>query len=97
MPAIADATFRRLLDGIALTPEQEASARDVIEQTQRALLRVLPVLEPVRLTMFSASAPVVMQAESESALVALVGTEADRQTLQSRIVVALTVLRPLQP
>jgi beta-lactamase regulating signal transducer with metallopeptidase domain len=90
-----DATYSRLLDGISLTPEQEASARDVIEQTQRALLRVFPVLEPVRLTMFSASTPVIMQAESQSALEALVGTEADRQTLRSRIVVP--AIRSSQP
>lgn len=97
IPMVVDAIFRRLLGDIALTPEQEASARAVITTTQLDLLRVLPPMQPVRLAANARAGPVLMQSESESALVALLANDADREALQSRITVPVTLIRSAQP
>lgn len=106
-----DATFRRLLDGIALTREQEATARTVIAKAQQDLFRVTPRPQPVRLAAPEwrfQSAPsigtpnpettyirlVIMQAESESALAALLTTDADREVLHARIAPSMTLRSP---
>jgi hypothetical protein len=83
---MSDATFHRLFDGIALTPDQEKSARALITTTQQELR--FPLLPPpVRLRVNQRSGLVSMQPESASALLDLVSNVADRATIQSRIAV----------
>jgi hypothetical protein len=80
-----NATFRRLFGGLALTPDQEASARDVITRAQQEM----PVPAPpraVHLRVNRFTGLVAMAAESDSTLAALVRTDAERATLRARIV-----------
>jgi beta-lactamase regulating signal transducer with metallopeptidase domain len=83
-PSIVETIFHRLFDGIALTPEQEASAQATLTETQQALQALTPSEE--RLPIMS---------DSELALVALVTNDADRKTVQGRIS-ALDAAAPFQ-
>ena len=93
---LADATFHRLLDGLTLTPQQEATARAVIAKAQTDLQALVPPPRPIQVMMRFDSRAVMMQAESESAFLALLTNDADRATLQSRIVVAPIIRLPPQ-
>ena len=74
LASMVETIFHQLFDGIALTPDQEASARGTLTETQQALQGLAPAEE--RLPIMS---------ESELALVALVANDADRKTVQARI------------
>jgi hypothetical protein len=91
---IVDATFHRLFDGITLSTEQEATARDLITRTQQDLQAITLPPPPQHLVWRPVIGVVVMQAESESALAALLTNDADRATLQSRISVAAPLAIP---
>src|SRR5439155_755409 len=80
---LVDATFHRLLDGLTLTPQQEATARAVIAKAQTDLQALMPPPRPIQVMMRFDSRAVIMQAESESAFLALLTNDADRATLQS--------------
>jgi hypothetical protein len=81
---MANLTFQRLFDGIALTPAQEAVARTLIVETQQQIL-AQTMLRPIWLRVNSRTRLVAMRPSSASALLALVFNDADRATLQSRI------------
>ena len=79
-------TFRRLFEGITLTPEQETAAREVLSKAQQDMRMPRPRPETI-LRFNRVSGMVSMQAESVAALSALVNSDADRAKLQSRIVI----------
>ncbi len=87
--SIADLTFRRLFDGITLSPDDSATARSIIAQTQTELQALLPRAGALHVLAPANSSAVIMQAKSDSVLVSLLTNEADRATLHSRIVVAV--------
>src|SRR5207249_469478 len=97
MSLIVDAMFHRLFDGITLTPDQEARARGTITKAQQDIQALMPPPVPVRLATRPVLGVVLMQAESESALVALLTNDADRAALKSHIVVSVPPLAPPQP
>jgi hypothetical protein len=94
---VADVIYRLLFGGIALSPEEEAVARKLIDdadQEMRALIPEPPMIELRLLT----SGAVVMRAESKSAFVALLTNPADRSVLESRIAIEnRVVVRAVPP
>jgi hypothetical protein len=72
---------------MSLTSDQEAAARDLIAKTQVEITTQRPQIQPVALRLNRRTGLVSMQAESAAELLALVSNEADRATLQSRIVI----------
>jgi beta-lactamase regulating signal transducer with metallopeptidase domain len=83
---MADLTFHRLFDGIQLTADQESTARALIVRTQQQTGPQGP-RPPLLLRMNPFSGAVSMQPASASALIALLPNAADRDRLQSRIVI----------
>jgi beta-lactamase regulating signal transducer with metallopeptidase domain len=98
---IVDATYRRLFDGITLTPDQEASARALIASTQQEMGRqtmqreVEPLIivdgvrydnRTVQLRMNPRSGLVSIRPPNDSLLIALGSNDDDRAKLRSRIV-----------
>ncbi len=82
----ANMTFQHLFEGITLTTDQEAKARELIRNTQlESRPPALPFVSVLRLN--RATGNVVMQAESAAELSALLSNESDRATLQSRILI----------
>ncbi len=88
-------TLRRLFEGIALSAEQEASARALITKTQEEVQAERPRPD-VRLRLNLNSGLVAMPAASAGDLLALVSNEADRAKLQARILF-MNPNRPQQP
>jgi hypothetical protein len=88
-------TFRRLFEGIALSAEQEASARALITKTQEEVQAERPRSD-VRLRLNLNSGLVAMPAASAGDLLALVSNEVDRAKLQARILF-MNPNRPQQP
>ncbi|MEX2284256.1 MAG: M56 family metallopeptidase [Gemmatimonadota bacterium] len=84
---LVEAVYNRFFNGMSLTPEQEAAARDLITRTQVETTAQRPQIQPVALRLNRRTGMVSMQAESAAELLALVSNEADRATLQSRIVI----------
>jgi beta-lactamase regulating signal transducer with metallopeptidase domain len=80
-------TFRRLFMGIQLSADQEAAARALIGETQEKIQAGRPAPVRVILRLNHRTGTVIMQADSAAALLGLVTNEADRATLESRIVV----------
>ena len=84
--AATELTFRRLFEGITLTPDQEAAARDVLRKAQQDMR--MPRPQPETILRFNrVSGMVSMKAESVAILTMLVNSDADRAKLQSRIVI----------
>jgi len=81
-----DEALGRLLVGIVLTPEQEASARAIIDASREELIAAMPDLPMTRLWLLNTGG-VAMRAESRNALSALLTNDADRSLLESRIAV----------
>lgn len=79
------ATYRRLFEGITLTPEQEASARALIARTQLQM-RPRTTQRDVKLRINPRSGLVSIRAPNDSLLIALVSNDDDRAKLLSRIV-----------
>ncbi|MDB4915530.1 MAG: peptidase BlaR1 [Gemmatimonadetes bacterium] len=92
-----DGVFRRLFENIVLTTEQEMLARETIMRSQQSLVRTIQPPQPVRLAVNGGGGFVLMQAESESALAALLESDVDREVLQSRIAPLTTVIKIRQP
>jgi hypothetical protein len=80
----ADATLRRLFDGIELTDAQRAEAHAVILEAQQALSALRPT-QPVLLRL-SADGTVSMRAPADTELVDLLSNDGDRSIVRSRIV-----------
>jgi hypothetical protein len=94
---VIDLMYHRLFDGIAMSPETEASARAIIEKAQSELSGLLPPPQPPRLQLRPQLGLVVMQPEGESALASVLGSDADRATLHARISTVPIGDRPRQP
>jgi hypothetical protein len=84
---IAEATFHRLFEGIPLTAEQESRARRLIHDTQKEMRPQVTLAAQPRLRLDPVSGMVTMPAESADELSALLGSDADRALLRSRILV----------
>lgn len=80
-----DALYHRLFDGIAMSPENEASARDILQKAQTELRALMPAPQPPRLQLRPQLGLVVMRPEAETALASLLTSDADRATLHSHI------------
>ncbi|HEY4215779.1 MAG TPA: M56 family metallopeptidase [Gemmatimonadaceae bacterium] len=79
--------FNRLFDGITLTPEQAARARMTIGIALQAMQRLAP--RPATYIEPQASGLIAVQPDGATALLSILPNEADRQVLQTRIVVAV--------
>jgi hypothetical protein len=79
-------TFRRLFDGIALTPDQETNARAIIEATAERFFALLPDPPLTELRLVNAGR-VAMRTGSRDMLAALLTNDADRALLESRTTV----------
>ncbi|MDB4874742.1 MAG: blaR1 peptidase family protein [Gemmatimonadetes bacterium] len=82
---IAGITFDRLFEGIALTPDQDALAHDLIDRAQQQTQALLPPRPVVRLRVNPVTGMVTVRASDDAALLALLSNDADRATLRSRI------------
>jgi hypothetical protein len=82
--SLAEATFNRLFNGITLTPDQESTARAAIVRAQEGIVSLTPQ-RYVRVAMGRGGPIVVLQAQSDSALAALLDNDGDRAMLRSRI------------
>jgi hypothetical protein len=86
---MTEMTFQRLFNEMPLTEAQQANARALIRKTQEEIQATRPRSPvPVRLRLNRATGMVSMEAESAAALLALVSSEEERATLQSRIIIA---------
>jgi hypothetical protein len=82
-------TYIRLFEGIQLTDDQAASARELIGSTQHEMLSQAPVPAPPALRMNPRTGVVTMEAASAEALMALVASDADRATLRARLLIPI--------
>jgi hypothetical protein len=82
---VVDLNLRRLFEGITLTPEQEASARAILAQSQQEIRQQNRPGPPV-LRIDRRNGLVSMSDANAAELSALLSNEADKQTLQARIV-----------
>lgn len=102
---VAEQTLHRLFDGITLTSDQEKTAFTIIALAVEEEDDLHPLVPPPRLALLrevplnplGGSAVVVMSEESRSAILALVGSDADRATVDSRIGVAGRPPAPPRP
>jgi len=94
LPLSGDGLYSRLFDGIAMSSDQEAAARAAILQFQNDRRALMPPLEPPILGVRRNPTRVVMRPPSDSAFMALVSSDADRATLQSRVSVVIPPSRP---
>lgn len=90
--ALSDVIYQRLFEGIALAPEQEASARTIIADAQQAMSALISEPPMVELRMLTTGA-VLMSAESRATLLGLLATDADRALVDSRIAIETRVVR----
>jgi hypothetical protein len=90
--ALSDVIYQRLFEGIALAPEQEASARTIIDDAQQAMAALISEPPMVELRMLTTGA-VLMSAESRATLLGLLATDADRALVDSRIAIETRVVR----
>jgi hypothetical protein len=88
----ADEAFQKLLGGLALTPEQEASAREIIANSRREAALLLPETPMDELVLLRPEG-VLMRAESKSLLLALLGSDGDRSVVGSRIAVETRIVK----
>jgi len=95
--AIDDVLFGILLNGISLTPEQDAAAHSILKTHRQKIVSALPEPMPFQLRL-QGTADVLMRPESRAALLAILSSEADRAVVDSRIVVEVRVVnRQLPP
>jgi hypothetical protein len=92
-----DGMYHRLFDGIAMSPESEASARSILQNAQTELAALLPPPPPPRLQLRPQLGLVMMRPEGETALASLLTSDADRATLHSRISTTPIAVLPRQP
>jgi hypothetical protein len=94
---VMDGMYHRLFDGIAMSPESEASARSILQNAQTELAALLPPPPPPRLQLRPQLGLVMMRPEGETALASLLTSDADRATLHSRISTTPIAVLPRQP
>jgi len=92
-----DAMYHRFFDGIAMSPENEASARAIIQNAQTELSALLPAPQLPHLQLRPQLGIVVMRPEGETSLASLLTSDADRATLHSRISTSPIGDRPRLP
>ena len=80
---MSELTFKRLFDGITLSPAQESAARAIVTEAQGALTPPPPPRPSLRFN--PRMGRVTMRQASADALVALVGSEADQEKVRGRI------------
>jgi hypothetical protein len=78
--------FNRLFDGITLTPEQAVQARTILGVAMQAMQQLAP--RAVTYIRPQPSGTVAVQPDGATALLALLPNAADRQVLESRLVIA---------
>jgi hypothetical protein len=88
------AGYDRLFAGIALPPDKEAQARAAILRFQQDIRALNPRPEPPILGIRRNPTRVMLRPASDSAFLALLSSDADRATLQSRINVVNPPSRP---
>lgn len=89
-----DGLYSRLFEGINMSPEQETAARRALLVYQQKVRIMQPPPPPAILGVSRNPVLVIMQPASDSALLSLLTSEADRATLQSRIMVLPPTPRP---
>jgi beta-lactamase regulating signal transducer with metallopeptidase domain len=80
---IVESVFRRLFEGISLSADQESKARTLLAQLVQAELAQADSVRPAALAFVSER--LAVQARRDSALVAVLSTDADRETLRARL------------
>lgn len=81
-----EAAYSRLFAGITLTPDQEASARTAIARQLADQRNAVPPRPRQVIGIPAFDSTVVIDARGDSALMALITSEADKQKLRGRIV-----------
>jgi beta-lactamase regulating signal transducer with metallopeptidase domain len=80
--------YRRLFDGIALSPDDEAQARKILGDAQQEMGNLAPTYRPgIRLRINRNRGIAQIVAGADSSLLELVPNEADRAKLRARLVV----------
>ncbi len=77
-----DSIFEHLFAGIALTPDQEAKARDLVNQLEAA--QIAQMANAIKALVAAAPLRQAMQAQADSGLEALLTNDADRALLHTR-------------
>ena len=83
----AEATLRRLFNGVALSAEQESGARTIITKMQADLRAVGPAVPPTIFSVRPFTNEIVMSPESAATLAAILTNDGDRAILRSRITI----------
>jgi beta-lactamase regulating signal transducer with metallopeptidase domain len=99
LPLLVENVYRRLFDGVTLTPDQEANARSIITNAQTALNEIRPPVPPpaiLRELPRISEAAAVVSPSGASSLLAIVGNDTDREKLRRRLVVGVRPF-PLRP
>ena len=94
--AVEDVLFGLLLNGISLTPEQDASAHSILRTYRQKIVASLPEPMPFQLRL-QGTADVLMRPESRAALLAILSNDADRAVVDSRIAVEVRVVNRQPP
>jgi beta-lactamase regulating signal transducer with metallopeptidase domain len=79
-----DDELRSIFNGIALTPELDAEAHKIDNDTRREMLPLLPDSPPDQLVLLP-NGSVLLRPEAKAALMSLLESDADRATLDARI------------
>jgi hypothetical protein len=85
---VSQMTFKLLFDGITLTPEQEANAREIIRAAENEAHSLVLPPRLVRLRLAPVPGVVTLGGAGAEELKAILSNDADRATLQTRIIVA---------
>lgn len=85
---VADVAYTRLFEGIVLTPDQETRARGAILrlETERRAAQPQPTRQLVGFAPVNGAIGVLMEAKTDSALMSLLGNDADKQKLRARMI-----------
>jgi len=85
---VSQMTFKLLFDGMTLTPEQEANAKEIIRAAEDEARSVALPARMVRLRLAPVPGVVTLNGASVEELKAILSNDADRATLQTRIIIA---------
>lgn len=93
--SIDDVIFNSVFDGVALSAEQQVTARSILSTYRQKLVATIPDPVPFQLRM-QGTTGVLMRPESRTTLLAILSNDADRAVVDSRILTEtrVTVVRP---